>query len=353
MLACGSQLPSELRRGRKPGACEACFVSKASCNKATPCARCVSKGIPCKPRLPIEAGRRSTSRSASTFPTQSFLRGLVNPRQATMLECMGKDNDKAGDNPAADMVNLDGHPENDDLLSMFPWDMATMLDDAIQNFNPEDMDLDTLSMGTPSSFPSFGDTPVSTFDDASRSLTKDLHALHCTLFTSDPSYTESFDMSSTERAFSSDNLKLYWKYFFKHTHTHFPIVHPASFGPSTRPSLLLGVAMAGAFRTPLNEDVVAARKHLRLAEEFIYRDLATVQDTNADSLQTMQAAVNIVYLLMLNNKVSTRTRCRSLRIPALAAAVRRVKLIQRPHNGDIFSETCVRYVTRPTVSCSH
>lgn len=197
-------------------------------------------------------------------------------------------------------------------------------------------------MDTPMSLPTFSDTSSTVFEDVAGDLVEKLHSLHCALFTTDPSYRESFDMSSAERAFSSENLRRFCNAFFRLSHVHFPIVHMPSFGTGTHPTLLIAVALAGAFRIPLDDDVQAARRYMRLVEEYIFRDFAGVKALTAESVQILQATVVIVHLLMLNNNAPIRMRSRTDRLPKLVAKVRQLGLTSRPHDLDIFSETCTR-----------
>lgn len=334
MASCGKQNPAELRRGRKPAACEACFMSKASCDKEMPCGRCVARNITCKLRKVPDS-------SSPAKTNMSFILGMANPKYSNMLDYFENDNDNAGEGQVPEFGGTRTPPEVDDLLSMFPWDMTTMIDDIfLQNFAPTDMDM--LSMDTPMSLPTLSDTSSTVFEDVAGDLVEKLHSLHCALFTTDPSYRESFDMSSAERAFSSENLRRFCNAFFRLSHVHFPIVHMPSFGTGTHPTLLIAVALAGAFRIPLDDDVQAARRYMRLVEEYIFRDFVGVKALTAETVQILQATVVVVHLLMLNNNAPIRLRSRTDRLPKLVAKIRQLGLTSRPHDLDLFSEKCTR-----------
>lgn len=67
-----SKVP-ELRRGRKPQACEHCFKSKVLCDKGNPCARCRLRHLPCRRRGQAgEISKPSPSVMPDTLRIQSF-----------------------------------------------------------------------------------------------------------------------------------------------------------------------------------------------------------------------------------------------------------------------------------------
>ncbi|KAJ6781406.1 hypothetical protein PWT90_02243 [Aphanocladium album] len=381
----------ELRRGRKPKACEACFNSKVSCDKGHPCSRCILRHLPCRPRDVSEEASKSTSSvlpqgpalqasshrtlsnsgSPASAPTDSksdenmhWIKGLINPRAASMLECLANDTFVTTER-IPDMSFLSSGPssretpsEVPDLMELYPWNYATMLDSAMFDFDDtEDINMLSLDDGMFSSVPGFSPASSEGIEDTSLFLVNSLHDLHNDLCISDPTYSEKFDVNAVSVALSATNLKRFAATFFRLSHIHFPIVHIPSFRSTSSKSLLLSLVIQGAFRSPPLDDVLTTRGLLRLAEEYVYRELqdsialGNTQLPTTATLETLQAAVVIAYLLAINNSVSSRRQSRVRRVPELAWAVRHFDLMNVRHMPDedwqlfIYRETCIRIAT--------
>ncbi len=356
----------ESRRGRKSLACEACFNRKQYCDKASPCGRCVSRNLACKPRdvqdgapAAAQATEHSSARTKQK-PDLRFLRGLINPAQPSMLEVFRTDDDGVNDDTGSDNASYPEEmigaspPELDDIMNVFPWSFASMLDDAFRNFIPDE-DFDVLTLDDSPQHTIFSDDGLQQFETVAKVLIQDLHSLHCNLFTMDPTYGERFDLNVAMSVFSAANLRTLSSTSFRLSHVHFPIVHSPSFGSGqTSKVLILAVAMIGALRATPTQDAIAARDFIRLTEEFIFRELAKTMlglapvIPTTSVLETMQAAIIIAYTMMINNNVMTRRRCRTHRLPTLVAAARYfgVCKLKRYYGIDwaqfIYDETCIR-----------
>lgn len=386
----------ELRRGRKPKACEACFNSKVSCDKGQPCSRCLLRHLPCRPRDVVEEASKYAATNSSegsntqystsdhiparasagiTVPSNTidgggmhWIKGLINPRAASMLEHMANDTSVVTER-IPDMSFLSSDPssrdtqpsaEVTDIFDIYPWNYGTMLDDAMMNFDGSD-DINMLSLGDDiPPVPGWSPSSSEGMEDTSLFLVNSLHDLHTELCASDPTYTEKFDVNAVSRALSPTNLKRLAGTFFRLSHVHFPIIHIPSFGRSTSSkSLLLVLVIQGAFRSPPLDDVLTTRGLLRLAEEYVFRELqdsialGTTQLPTIPTLEALQAALVLVYLLVINNSVSSRRQSRVRRLPELAWAVRHFDLANVRHMADedwelfIYRETCIRYANPP------
>ncbi|KAM3545930.1 hypothetical protein ARSEF1564_001211 [Beauveria bassiana] len=164
----------ELRRGRKPKACEACFVSKVSCDKRHPCSRCLLRHLSCRPRnVVVDGARRSALPKTQVLPRSSqsaggcrasggssggseseahaeesicWIKSAVNSRAASMLEHISNDHSAMieripdmsflGSSGGQDHNNVSqASVDTPDLMELWPWDYASMLDDPLFNFD--------------------------------------------------------------------------------------------------------------------------------------------------------------------------------------------------------------------------
>ncbi len=290
----------------------------------------------------------------------SFLKGLTNPKAASMLEHLV--NDRSINERIPDMSYLGENmthrtpPEIDDMMSIFPMNFASLLDDAFRDFDAKE-DLDMLSLDDVPAVPVFSPASAARLEDISASLISELQDLNKELRATDPTYNDRFDINDVATALSANNLKRFAANFFRLSHLHFPIIHIPTFGLQDEPkAFLLVLAIQGAFRCPPLDDVLAARGLLRLAEEYVFRELqdaVAVRSTGLPSLPTLQilqSALIIVYLLVINNSVTSRRQSRAKRIPVLVAAVRYYGLANVRHDQTtdwqefIYRETCIRYV---------
>lgn len=308
-----------------------------------------------------------------------WIKNLINPRAASMLEHMANDTSVVTER-IPDMSFLSHEPSTShetqtspdalDLMELYPWNYATMLDDAMFNFDSAEdinmLSLDDADMLFPS-IPGFSPSSSGTdgMEDTSLHLVSALHNLHNELSASDPTYSETFGLHAVRGALSATNLKRFAATFFRLSHVHFPIVHIPSFRSTSSRSLLLSLVIQGAFRSPPLDDVLTTRGLLRLAEEYVFRELhdavargTTLHLPTTPTLEALQAALVVVYLLAINNSVSSRRQSRVRRIPEIAWAVRHLDLMNVRHMPDedwqlfIYRETCIRYVIRHDVAHS-
>lgn len=247
-------------------------------------------------------------------------------------------------------------PEMDDMMSFFPMNFASLLDDAFHDFDAN-QDMDMLTLDEVPMVPYFSPALAARLEDISASLISDLQDLNNELRATDPTYNDPFDINDVTTALSPNNLKRFAANFFRLSHLHFPIIHLPTFGLQDEPkAFLLVLTIQGAFRCPPLDDVLAARGLLRLAEEYVFRELhdaVAVRTTGLPSLPTLQilqSALIIVYLLVINNSVTSRRQSRAKRVPELVTAVRYYGLANVRHDQTsdwqefIYRETCIRCV---------
>ncbi|KAM3448256.1 hypothetical protein MY3296_007939 [Beauveria thailandica] len=174
----------ELRRGRKPKACEACFASKVSCDKGHPCSRCLLRHISCRsrtvvdgvpryvfpktqalPRSPQSAGdcRASGSGSGSSRGSDAhaeesmrWIKGAVDPRAVSMMEHTSNDRSAITERtPGVSFPGSSGGPVHSnlseapfvapDLTEFYPWNYATVFEPNWFNFE-DAYDITVLSL---------------------------------------------------------------------------------------------------------------------------------------------------------------------------------------------------------------
>lgn len=246
-------------------------------------------------------------------------------------------------------------PDMMDIMSLFPTDYASMLDDMMQDFVPDD-DLNFLSLSSASPVPFLTDAGYTLLEAKSASMAMDLYTIHCTLASTDATYNDTFDPQQAESVLCVDNLRSFIAAFFRLTHFHFPIVHYPTFGTmDTSKCLLLTVIMCGAYRSPSMPDTVACQGYLRLAEEYVFREIEFAMGISPpgpptpENLQILQSGIMMLYLLLMTNNRSARKRAQIQRLPRLVAAVRHFGLIKMRRTPGvewykfIYEETCLRY----------
>ena len=270
-------------------------------------------------------------------------------------------NDKSVNERIPDMSFLGGNmthrqtpPELDDIMSIFPMNFASLLDDALNDFDAKE-DLEMLTLDDVLAIPVFSPASSERLEDVSSALIRELEALNNDLLANDPTYTEIFDINDVSMALSPSNLRRFAANFFRLSHLHFPIIHMPTFGlQDEQKAFILVLAIQGAFRSPPLDDALAARSLLRLAEEYVFRELreaVAIRSTGLPSLPTLQilqSALSIVFLLVINNSVTSRWQSRAKRIPELVSAVRYYGLANVRHSQTndwkefIYRETCIR-----------
>ncbi|KND89067.1 Transcriptional regulator MET32 [Tolypocladium ophioglossoides CBS 100239] len=364
------QVP-ELRRGQKPRACAACFHSKLSCDKASPCGRCVTRNLACRFRgLPdvstSDHKRNDTSKAplyrSSTSQSDaemSFLRGLTNPKAETMLECFAN-NPVVNENiPDMDLdmgPTEDSSPSlNEEDLTFIPWAFPPFFNDQDRELY-HDSDSAATSQGCSPSVPALTAGGFNALEKFSKIIIRELSDVHSNLSATEPSYSEAFDPEVAQSVFAPHSLRNFTTTFFRLSHVYVPIVHMPSFGSEeTSTALILAVVLAGATRSPPRDDALSAKGFLRLAEEYAFRHLKVLMAKEAaatrSAIEALQAALLIHHVQFLMNSVETRRRNRTQRLPTLVSAVRCLGLSQIRHSSNstpsqfIHDEACIRATT--------
>jgi hypothetical protein len=357
-----------LRRGRKPRACEACFHGKLSCDKETPCGRCVSRNLTCRfpdctAKLPLSHLQQDahsslhSSRFTGRNTEMAFWRGLTKPQAETML--IGFINTQVMNDSIPETDFSLGPPGNTqsslgDIFSL-PWLYPQTSNNQV--FSHElDYNDDTWIMSQSTSrdaVPALTDTGFITLTLLSKLIIRELYALHSILSVADPSYNQTFDLDLAQSVLAPHNLKSFTATYFRLAHLYIPVVHMPSFGTDeTSTSLALAVALFGAAMSPPNDDALSAKGFLRLAEEYIFRNLADAVRASSmperRALEVMQAALLVLNIHFLMNDIEARRRNRTRRLPALVLAVRHFDLYQTRHSPDaslsqfVRNENCIR-----------
>ncbi|KID97698.1 Fungal transcriptional regulatory protein, partial [Metarhizium majus ARSEF 297] len=359
----------EFRRGQKPRACESCYQSKVLCDKATPCSRCVSRGLTCRFRDVFDSG--CSEQDAAYFKSESagqahtrvpvsnsvFLKGVVNPDTESMLEYFANDqavNDKVPD--------LDYPPKLPDFsLPMMttdggnfaPWSFVSFLDDEFSDFSTSDET--STSSELSAAVPAFTLEGLERLRHISDEIIRELGKSHKFLEEYDPTYTEMYHEDLAHSIFSSDNLARFISVFFRLSHIHFPLIHIPSFGHEDTPAVLvLAVALGGTLRSAPRDDTLSSRYFLTVAEDYIFRHMQGLLVTEVFSkpskkmLYALQAAIIVHNVQFMRNDAQTRRRNLSVRLPALVSAVRQLGLNQYKHSGTLiwekflYEELCIR-----------
>lgn len=286
-----------------------------------------------------------------------FLLSLTDPMAANMLESFTDDG--PSDITSDDASSIGAEPvlvQEDDiflqslcnfifdpvLLNMGNLEMSTTLEDtaarpAATIFQPE---------------------ALGTLQVKSESAVQDLHALHEELAVNDESYSGLFAKVTVQQALSPESIIRFTTAYFHLTHHHIPIVYRQSFGShDTATTLLLAVTLAGALRSPPQDDALSVRSLARLFEEYIFRYLEDIMATYGVSaspleskwlLETLQAAILVNNVQFMVNNVVTRRRIRSRRLPVLVSVVRRLGPFAIRHSPDadgvqyLHEESCIR-----------
>lgn len=233
------------------------------------------------------------------------------------------------------------------------WDLASIFDN-----DQYETERHAGSSEISSSAPMFGPYGLMTLENKSKLLIQDLHDTHGALSVEDPSYDARFNLEVAKSVFSPQTMSGFAATFFQLSHSHVPVVHQPSFGSTeTTNALLLAVVLAGSIGSPPRDDALSARSFLRIAEEYIFRQMAEIMSCGATSaeteelLETLQAAVIIHSVQIMRNDVSTRRRNRTRRLPALVFIVRQLGLARLRHSDDsnwvqfVQKEACIRYNT--------
>lgn len=337
------------KRGQKPRACDHCFQRKIACDTKHPCNRCSSSELLCsydrldssgavyEPALPSQSAD-SQSRNAEAKMALPFLLNMTDPNANSMVDSL-----QVLDNHSLDMTDPTPElapqpPTNNDLYppTIFPdnLNLSLFLDDRfcpwLVSHPSEDLCSEQWTDTAPPTPPTPPDEPILT------EIITSLHTLHTTLTTDDPSYNEPFSLPFAHSVFTPANRALFVGRYFRSTHREFPLTHRPSFDLATvSPGLLLAFFLCGSVNSA-SGDVPEARAFLRVAEEWVFRRLGEVMAPGVEVEgreveEALQAALLVHCTQFALQGVETRERNRTVRLPALVGAVRRLGLLGVRH----------------------
>ncbi|KAH9207919.1 hypothetical protein DL95DRAFT_481807 [Leptodontidium sp. 2 PMI_412] len=148
--------------------------------------------------------------------------------------------------------------------------------------------------------------------------------------------------------FTKSNLRIFLQTYFHHFYPHCPLLHIPSFDFGTASiSLLLVIYLAGAIYSSLQDELILAQNFFDLAEEYIFQDQLfgqlkrgnldkSASHDSSNALQTMQAAVSIIFLQNWGGNDVARRRIRTERFNRLVSAVRALRWTRA--RNDLFSQ---------------
>ncbi|KAK1831652.1 hypothetical protein QBC39DRAFT_282552 [Podospora conica] len=339
------------KRGQKAKACDHCFQKKMACDTKHPCSRCSSSTLECTYNR-LDSGR-SVAPSSMTGPESQprnpeakmalpFLLNMTDPLANSMVDSLqvadGHDLDMTDPIhsthiPPPAPLHLPDHDM--DLPSIFTDNLSLFLDD---RFFPWSLTQSHPHEDVPPSlqFPPPDPTPP---EPILSEIITALHAIHTTLAT-DPTYDGTFSLPLAHRVFTPSNRALLVGRYYRFTHREFPLTHRPSFDLATvSPGLLLAFFLCGSVYTAATPATAptAPTTHafLRVAEEFVFRRLGEVMVPGEDGrvvesrelYEALQAALLVHCTQFALQGVKTRERNRTVRLPALVAAVRRLGLL--------------------------
>ncbi|GAB1320959.1 Zn(2)-C6 fungal-type domain-containing protein [Madurella fahalii] len=372
--------PPLAKRGQKPRACDTCFRSKLSCDGRPLCGRCESRQLQCTydrahtngkdgvspSKSPSTASTVAADTDASTKIPVSFLLGLTNPQAKSMVEVFF---DEPGRDDDAPSVLLQPDPDpgflagfaQDPLLSggFFVLGLGQSAHDTLLEDNIGD-----------SNQPSGTELSHTAVDPFLSPILASLTSLHNHLLTTDPSYTGPFNHTVARQIFlPPSNRETFTSAYFRHTHRDLPLVHRPTFDPATSsPALLLAIFLAGSQYAAPRDCVLAIPSFFRIAEEFVFRELdaqlqaaagcgadragttrtlssggtgsptiTTTTTTSAEAqappplsmsmwplYEALQAGLLMHGIQFVSGDVAARRRSRTVRLPVLVDAVRRL-----------------------------
>jgi hypothetical protein len=176
-----------------------------------------------------------------------------------------------------------------------------------------------------------------------------------------------FDLELSSRVFTPENLLIFASCFFRYSYPELRIVHRPTFKLETAaPELLLGIFLCGSMHAAPTDDALSAGAFFDVSEEFVFQRLEAYlkayqpeASPPPDREQMLQLNEALSGALLVNclqytlNDVETRERNRTLRLPALVSAVRKLGLTKTRHAAStvdelqwsefIFEETRIRY----------
>ncbi|PSN71497.1 hypothetical protein BS50DRAFT_584983 [Corynespora cassiicola Philippines] len=319
--------PVPAKRGRKFRACDQCAQSKVSCDLgfiADGCTRCRKQGFVCS------FIRRETRRHSGT-PQAPFLLSYTAARGDSKADPFVSD---AVKNDMMQPLTIQLRPSDDVAPDCTPH--LDFLYGPIGAF-PFSTD-DPMFMTSPkSNLSDYLETKwtVSALDDCMKIIVDSLAETYNSIILRAAEPLPPFDMATAEQVFTTPNALVFITSYFRDIHCYMSFVHLSTLEANhSSVPLLMMLFLAGSFFSPPNDDAIAARGFLRLAEEFIFHQaLPQARDEliNKEHVQRLQAALITIILQGEINDSSTRRRIRQERFPKLVGAVRSLNLAQTEH----------------------
>lgn len=247
--------------------------------------------------------------------------------------------------------------ENDDDILL--WSLSSVLD--LQQLGLASTDNYGIP-GPPASMadlaPIFRPAVFNVLETKMELAANQLSALHELLLVSSPSYSNDISTELLKSHLSARNAIVFSVVFFQQSHRYISLVHRPSFGsPETSVTLLLAVAFAGATRSPPRKEVLFIHSLARLLEEYIFQHLDQhmlgfhTAGPSRELIETLQAAILIHLIQFMRQAGETRERLRTVRLPKLVSASRRLQLFATKHMPSVDwlkfveTESHIRYFT--------
>ncbi|PYH41922.1 uncharacterized protein BP01DRAFT_155230 [Aspergillus saccharolyticus JOP 1030-1] len=345
-------LPPPSKPGRKKRSCDECTYAKSACDSQTPCSRCRSLGRECSfgsvassptetpcltpaPHSPGPLQQSLASKRPFFFLSHFTDPAVVNDKLAIAetARCSTKRN--------LDVLNLN----LEDALSPF-YAMQSFMND------PAVVDMFFQPPSIASQYP--GPNLASEYA-WSTGLAKQLNDLMVELVTTSNSMvpkceaqSRQLDISDLTPLFTASNLSTFISAYFQSLHWHLPIVHFPTFDPgNVSNSLLISIFLAGATYSTSQDGAILPSGLIDVAEEYIFRRLATLSTASihtsqpmqlGSELETVQAALIIEMLQFGQGDMQTRRRIRIARHPCVISTIRSVDIFKSKRS--IFSQPC-------------
>ncbi|KAH7012550.1 uncharacterized protein B0I36DRAFT_339614 [Microdochium trichocladiopsis] len=293
------------KRGQKPRACAGCFVSKLACDLGHPCRRCTERSVPC---------------TYNRQPAQDMLR-MPSGSSISSVQASSDTDNKASITFLLDMT----HPSADTLMAVFNEELPVEPEPGFSTTPITEMSFDQMDFISDFLAPQIEDVGGDedfTMDFSSLDVDDCNVAMQHTLAAIKQGLLETFNHNSTQVFISSANAsgssnthtspprfddatadtllqplhaRILAATYFRTTVPDFPVTHEASFSleqqhHTTCPELVLAVMMSGSLRCAPHDYVLAARKLMRLSNDFIFARLQAVVREFVDRSQHCDAA---------------------------------------------------------------
>ncbi|OJJ99280.1 hypothetical protein ASPACDRAFT_52686 [Aspergillus aculeatus ATCC 16872] len=329
--------PPASKPGRKKRSCDECTHAKTACDKNSPCSRCKALGRQCSfgsvtssPTTlclafvpPSLASSHSSLASKRSF---FFLSHFTDPavvKDKLAIAETAKSSTKR---------NLDAlHLNLEDALSPFYAMQSFMSSSAAADmfFQPSFLanqypvlDLPSEGALTSGLARQLNDLMVELVE-TSNSMGPDSEGLNKPL-----------NISGLIPLFTTSNLSIFISAYFQSLHWHLPIVHFPTFDPgNVSNSLLISIFLAGAIYTTSEDGSVVPPRLLDVAEEYIFRRVASLSTASIHTsqlsqlypvLEIVQAALIIEMLQFGQGGMQTRRRIRIIRHPCVISLIRSI-----------------------------